>query len=240
MPKPITLALFDVESTGLDHTTEDICQFACVVHSSTLAVPLAFETLCNPGKPIHPDTTAIHGITDDMVIDSVPAKELVQEWIAELVQIADGGTVLLGGHNTQFDWNFIKKHVVIPDNFIPLCTMRLARRLLPLADNHKLEYLYREHYKLSSPRTLTAHDALCDVWMCYELLQQWSPDFSLCEEFANQLKTPVKLAVMPFGKFKGQHIRSLPQYYLKFLHKLGDSTDIDVAYSVDLIVKGGY
>lgn len=234
------LGLFDTETTSLDPSTEDICQFATIVQHSSSAEPLVFESLCNPGLPINPDATAVHGITDEMVADKPSAKSLVQEWFAEILELAKGELIILGGHNTEFDWEFIKKHIDIPSNVLPLCTMRLARRMAPTADNHKLEYLYRDYYKLSSSRTVTAHDALCDVWMCFELLQHWFPNLPDYEALARQLLSPIKLTVMPFGKHKGTLFTDLPWHYIQWLNKQDSSMDKDVKFTAELCAAGRY
>jgi DNA polymerase-3 subunit epsilon len=229
----IYLSVYDTETTGLNANEDDICQFACVVHAADADKEdtLSFETLCNPGVSITPDSQKIHGISDAMVKDSPSAKSIIQDWMGELIALADGDPIILCGHNTGFDFNFIRKHVDIPDNVKQLCTMRLARRMEPLATNHKLEYLYREHYKLNSDRTVKAHDALCDVWMCFELIHNWFDETPDYVAIADALTSPTKLLVMPFGKHKGTLFSDLPWYYIKWLAQQDDTMDMDVRFT---------
>lgn len=240
------MAGFDTETTGTDPVNDDICQFACIVHrdSDPEDHTLSFDMLCNPGRPIHPDASAIHKITDEMVVDARPAGEVVFEWLDELCQLANQRqeTLILMGHNTQFDRRFIAKHVVVPPEVKTICTMRLARRIVPEATNHTLEYLYREHYKLSSPRTLTAHDALCDVWMCFELIQHWQACKYLPTDYraiADSLETPYTLPVMPFSKkHKGKPFSQIPRFFLQWLVDQGDDMDIDVRHTAQVWLRG--
>lgn len=234
------LAVFDTETTGLDPATNDIIQFAIVVYHPRFEQPLVFESLCNPNIPIDPAAAAVHGITDEMVADARPTSVVIKELFAELFEMVGTENLVLGGHNTEFDYRFIKKHIEIPANVFPICTMRLARRKEPNATNHTLEYLYREYYKLSSPNTVKAHDALCDVWMCYELLQHWTSDLTECVDLADSLRKPVKLLTMPFGKHKGKSFKELPWHYVKWMNDQTGDMDQDVRHTVQLIVARQY
>jgi DNA polymerase III epsilon subunit-like protein len=237
------LVLFDTETTGLNPEVDEICQFAAVVHrdSDPESVTLSFETLCDPGKPISLESTAIHGITDEMVRGKPSAKEVVQEWAKEVDEFAGDEPIVLGGHNTGFDWKFTTKHVDLDDAVQSLCTMRMGRRMAPTAANHKLEFLYREHYRMSSDRTAKAHDALCDVWMSFELLRYWmkllqKTDYS---EVSAELSAPIELLIMPFGKHKDAYFTSLPKHYLQWIVKQGDSIDMDVRHTANLLLSRG-
>ena len=229
------LVIFDTETTGLDAAVEEICQFACVVHreGEPLSETLEMESLCNPGKQIDPAAAAIHKISDEMVKDAVPAAELIPSWFREIVEFAGGDDIVLGGHNTGFDWKFLRRHLRISDRVLPLCTMRMARRIDPLADNHKLEYLYRDRFNLKSDRTVRAHDALSDVWMSFELLQHWRKYFPRPDYLgiAKELLQPIKLEVMPFGKHKGVPFSDIPRHYLSWLAKQDENMDMDVRYT---------
>lgn len=247
------LVVFDTETTGTDPSVDEVCQFACVVHSDRWprTKTLSFETLCNPGRPIDPAAVAVHKITDEMVADKRPAKEVIVEWYAELVDlaIATQEPLVLAGHNTQFDWRFLAKHVEVHSNVLPLCTMRLARRVVPQADNHTLEYLYREFYRLQSPLTATAHDALCDVWMSLELLWHWMDTpldtgqrpLGSYYDIAHRLQTPAVLPIMPFSKkHKGKPFSQIPRHFLQWLVDQGDEMDVDVRHTAQQWLRGAH
>ncbi len=61
MNKPVLC--FDIESTGTDPATDRIVQLAISGGGAS------GTWLFNPGRPIPPETTAVHGITDAMVAD---------------------------------------------------------------------------------------------------------------------------------------------------------------------------
>lgn len=237
------VALFDFETTGLDAKVEEIVQMAAVVYNTDKPEEtLSFSTLANPGMRIDPKAAAVHKITDEMVADQPPAKLIKEMFWEELLNFSSGEQIVLGGHNTDFDWRFLKKHIDIPEVIKPLCTLKLARRIVPGAENHKLEYLYREHYKLVSDRTQIAHDALCDVWMCYELLQYWTDkgEFAISDSEGNAdlydiavefCAKPQTLQTMPFGKFKGQQFKDIPAHYLRWIVTQEDTMPSDLVFT---------
>jgi DNA polymerase-3 subunit epsilon len=94
--KPIVF--FDLETTGLDLPAARIVQLALARWDGTEDQPPAHSWLVNPGIPIPPDSTAIHGITDDMVRD--------QPRFADIAEIVFGhfAGADLGGYNIiRFD-----------------------------------------------------------------------------------------------------------------------------------------
>ena len=60
------LVFFDLETTGPDKETDRIVQFAALKMLPD-GSDRRWETLINPGCPIPPAATAVHGITDEMV-----------------------------------------------------------------------------------------------------------------------------------------------------------------------------
>ncbi|MCC3773052.1 exonuclease domain-containing protein [Streptomyces sp. UNOC14_S4] len=58
------LAAFDTETTGVDVERDRIVSAAVVVQTSEGAQPLVTRWLVNPGIPVPPEATAVHGLTD--------------------------------------------------------------------------------------------------------------------------------------------------------------------------------
>lgn len=72
------LASIDLETTGVDPVEDRIIQFGVVMlhpdgHRTT------FEQMFNPGVPIKPGATAVHGITDAIVADKPPFKDFAEK-----------------------------------------------------------------------------------------------------------------------------------------------------------------
>ena len=88
------LASVDLETTGLKPAQDRICQIGLVNPSDTT---YTLDLLVDPGIPIPPASTAIHGIDDSMVAgaDSFPLA------LPELRRMVNGRVIL--GYNIGFD-----------------------------------------------------------------------------------------------------------------------------------------
>lgn len=95
--------VFDSETTGLDVMNDRIVSVGAVlVNGGHVAPGLNIDRLVNPAMPIPPRSTAIHGITDEMVADAQPFAQVWQDLqgpFAERVVI---------GHNIGFDLAVLK------------------------------------------------------------------------------------------------------------------------------------
>ncbi|WP_202638003.1 3'-5' exonuclease [Bailinhaonella thermotolerans] len=60
--------ILDTETTGLDTSTSRVVQIAAI----DMRGEVLLDTLVDPGVPIPPETTALHGITDDTVAGAPP------------------------------------------------------------------------------------------------------------------------------------------------------------------------
>lgn len=94
--------VIDVETTGLDYTREKIIEFAGVRLEDGVIVD-EFETLVNPNQHIRKSSQAIHGISEEMLIDA-PTEEEIYPKIFEFI-----GDYPLVAHNAIFDFSFLNK-----------------------------------------------------------------------------------------------------------------------------------
>ena len=94
------IAVIDFETTGPIPTTCRPVSVAVVfIDSLGITAPrLVYSTLINPGIPIPPDSTAIHGITDADVLDA-PNPQVVFEELIDTI-----GTRVVAAYNLSFDW----------------------------------------------------------------------------------------------------------------------------------------
>jgi DNA polymerase III epsilon subunit-like protein len=125
-------AVVDVETTGFSPAGDRIVEVACVSIDGNAIVD-RWSSLVNPGMPIPSRATEIHGITNRMV-SRAPALDDVA-W--ELLRRTQGR--LVAAHYAQFDLSFLRRIGIDT----ALCTMRLARILVPEAPNHKNQTLRR-------------------------------------------------------------------------------------------------
>jgi len=104
--RELTYVVFDTETTGLDpRGGDEIVQLAALRVVNGRPVPgEALDRLVNPGRPIPPSSTAVHGVTDDMV-RAAPGIETVGAQFFRYCEHA-----VLVAHNAPFDLAFFDKH----------------------------------------------------------------------------------------------------------------------------------
>lgn len=228
------LVVVDTETTGADEDAEFV-QLGSVLQFEGCDEVFTFDELANPGKPIGPEAQAVHGITDAHVAPARPSREVALTWWEDVLEMASQEgecKVIFAGHNIPFDLRVLSRH--IPAHYFThtLDSLRLAWRTYPDAAEHKLEFLYRDYFKLSSSATTKAHNALVDCHMVAELLGLWQAHgMGSYSEMQEALDVPVALSKMPYGKHKGQKFIDLPVTYLEFMVTKLPETD-DVGYSI--------
>ncbi|MBQ3834531.1 MAG: 3'-5' exonuclease [Elusimicrobia bacterium] len=102
---PDNLVFLDVETTGLsvDHGAR-VCEIAMLKTEN--GVETEYSTLVNPGHPILPRYSQIHGITNSMVKDAPLFGDIAQN----VANFIDGSVLVC--HNAPFDLGFISKQLM--------------------------------------------------------------------------------------------------------------------------------
>ncbi len=94
----LPIVVFDLETTGLDVAVDTIVSLGGVrLQGSTIYRAVTIDCLVHPGRPIPPRSTAIHGITNDMVEG---APDFAEVW-SDFRMMSDGAVLV--GHNVGFD-----------------------------------------------------------------------------------------------------------------------------------------
>ncbi len=137
----LSYAVVDVETTGGGvHKGHRITEIAIVTVEGGQVVD-DWTTLVNPGRSIQPVVTAITGITREMV-DAAPFFEHVAPEVSSRLD----GRVFVA-HNVGFDRGFVRNELVEAEGEVPsftsLCTVQLARLLLPELKRRNLDSLSR-------------------------------------------------------------------------------------------------
>jgi len=214
----------DVESTGLHPPPAPASGVVEVAYleldMNTLEILDEGYSRVQPGCPIHPEASKVHGITDADVIHAPK--------LGEVYKFED--PVIHSGHSAAFDLKFLAGQY---DNLIgSLCTLALARQYIHDSPNHKLGTLV-DHLGLPKGQ---AHNALADCHMTRHLL------IHIIENSGRDLKAHIAAArkpkvvmQMPFGKYKGQKIATLPRWYIDYF--ADKEIDPDLRYSFDQALK---
>lgn len=148
----------DVETTGTSPRTGDrVTEVAAVVLENG-RIDDVFQSLVNPGRPIPAFITSLTGISNAMVAGAPSFHDIA----GALAQTLEAGTFV--AHNAPFDWGFLAMEFERADRpevltGSPLCTVRLARRLLAHLPRRNLDSV-AWHYGISIE---SRHRALGDA-----------------------------------------------------------------------------
>ena len=221
------LVFFDLETTGIDIVKDRIIEISYVKvfpngkeESKTMRI--------NPGMPIPPASTAIHGITDDDVKDCPLFKNVAKQLAAQIE-----GCDLAGYNSNRFDIpllaeEFLRAGVDIDltrRKFIDVQTIfyKMEQRTLAAA------------YKFYCQKSLeNAHTAAADTMATYEVLKaqldrypELKNDVTFLSEFSSftnnvdfagrKVYNEKNQEVFNFGKYKGRLVEEVlkqePAYY---------------------------
>ena len=157
MLEECAFAIVDVETTGMRAAGEDRVTEVAVVLMHGGRREVVLDTLVNPGRPIPPAISGITGITDAMVRGAPAFEDIADELLGVLA-----GRVFVA-HNARFDWSFLDASLQRTRGLglggPNLCTVRLARRLLPGVGSCGLDNLTHVLALENSARHRAAGDA---------------------------------------------------------------------------------
>lgn len=237
-------AVIDTETTGLDPKADALVEIACVI-SSAQGVEGLWATLVNPLRPITPETSAIHLLTDADVA-SAPTKD---EARGRLIRFKDAFAPDASiAHNAAFDEPFVEDGYAFPLFLNWACTQRLARHVWPEAPTYKNMGL-RFWRKLDVDTFgILPHRALGDALVTAALLR----DLLASEEFAafgietvdgliELSRKPIRMQRWDFGRFKDQPIEAADAGWIDWcLRTLKESEKPDLFYTLRLGRKEGW
>jgi len=220
------LAVIDLETTGVNLGTDRIIEFA-VVKILPDGTRIQKRKLINPEIAIPATSTDIHGITDEMVTDAPPFRQVAQE----LKQMLDGCD-LAGYNSNRFDIpllieEFLRAGVVFEMK---------GRRMVDVQNIfHKMEQrTLSAAYRFYCNKTLEgAHGAEVDAAATYEILLaqlERYPELgttldsinktigeAVIVDFARRFIMENGVEIFNFGKYKGKSVAEVlkaePQYY---------------------------
>ncbi|HEU4632142.1 MAG TPA: exonuclease domain-containing protein [Gemmatimonadaceae bacterium] len=162
-------AVVDVETTGGRPEGGDrITEIAAVVVENG-AVQELYETLVNPQRSIPPWITALTNISWEMVKDAPRFADVC----GRVTSLLDGRVFV--AHNVSFDWRFVSAEVARATgqrlDGRRLCTVRMARRLLPQLPRRSLDRVADYYGVEIAARHRAAGDAVATAEVLLALLR---------------------------------------------------------------------
>jgi DNA polymerase-3 subunit epsilon len=168
----LSFAVVDVETTGGRPDSGDRITEIAVVTVRDGKVCEVYDTLVNPERSIPPFITRLTNISYEMVREKAPFREVCPDVLRAL----DGHVFV--AHNASFDWRFVSAEVARSTGREltgrRLCTVRLARRILPQLRSRSLDWVAR-HYGVEIPegmRHRAAGDALATAHCLLRMLEE--------------------------------------------------------------------
>ena len=216
--------LADCETTGVG-TTDKIVEVAWLLMDEDFKILDEGHSLIDPQRPIPAGASAVHGITMKDVESAPTADEYFYDVLGNKLGSVDA---IFTAHSAPFDMRYFGPY--LPDATPQMCTLRLARKLYPNVDNHKLATLvYALELDVDKSRF---HSADGDMIILMSLLGKMTEDFgyTLWDLF-EAANTPIQMTKMTFGKHKGTPLKELPPSYVTWLLKL-DNLDPDLRASL--------
>ena len=210
------IVFFDLETTGINISTDRIVEISYIKvypdgreETKTMRI--------NPGMPIPPESTAVHGITDADVADCPTFKEVAKSIANDLE-----GCDLAGYNSNRFDVPLLVEELLRADVQFDMSRRKLIDVQVVF---HKMEQrTLSAAYKFYCDKDLEdAHSAQADTHATYEVLKaqldrypQLRNDVTALSEFTSYTRN-VDLAgriiyneqgveVFNFGKYKGRSV----------------------------------
>ena len=177
---PADYTVLDLETTGLNPSTDLIIEFAAVKVRNREIVD-TFQSLCDPGFPIPPAIEAITGITTEMVRFAPNPRSVLPDFLDFV------GDDFIVGHNVLFDVRFIAAtNGEFKNSYID--TMKIFRKLHPNLLHHRLSDMVDFYNKQNE----SAHRALSDCFAtqaCFDAMNKEALKlFGSAEDFLRTLK----------------------------------------------------
>lgn len=158
--------IFDTETTGLESRFDRIIEIGGLELINHFPTGRTIHLYINPeDRKVHPDALAVHGITDEFLLDKPKFAEVVEE----IREFFDGARWV--AHNATFDMGFINAEFgrlgiePVSQEWVT-DTLSLARRKHPMGPN-SLDALCRRYGIDNSHRT--KHGALLDSELLAEV-----------------------------------------------------------------------
>jgi DNA polymerase III epsilon subunit-like protein len=206
----MSLLFLDTETTGFTHSR--LVQIAWEEHPTGERYVQCFQ----PPVPIEQGAIMVHKRTNSMA-GTWPrfANSFAEIHLHKLIQ-----KNIVVCHNAAYDLKVLKnERVLVPKH---ICTLKIARELLPDQPDHKLQGLYERIGFPVAEKDPEAHDALGDVLVMiglfahlWKIERQTLPAEEIIPRWVHLSQSaPEK---MPWGKYKGTPMRELPKAYVRWL-----------------------
>jgi exodeoxyribonuclease X len=227
IPPRARIRVIDLETAG--NGPHDVCEIGWqdverAADGSWQITEYRGARFVNPGRPITPDTMAIHHILDAHVADAPFWKAVAPD-----VLRPEGGVLALAAHRAAFEQRYCRPGLTGGAAWI--CTWKCALRVWPHLSRFSNQMLrYQRHPEgLIHEIGLPAHRAMPDAYVTAHHLRDLLNAVSV-EQLLAWSAEPGLLPRVPAGEHRGKPWRDLSDAALGILAK---DRDLDVRFSAD-------
>jgi DNA polymerase III alpha subunit (gram-positive type) len=240
LPEKVRYIVADTETTDAGEGRK-ACEIGWIEIDEDFNILETVESVIDPDQMIDPSASGIHGLTNKMCA----GYPTIEEYFSMAHEACYGhpieGPIALIGHKISFDLPMLAPFVT-GGVAQEVCTLRWARRLYPLAGDHKLGSLVYA-LNLPTPEGVRAmdltrrydggHRVFGDIWFAMQLARH------CCERMNIGLRQLTEMSaekffveVMPMGKHKGKPMEEVDKGYLRWM--IGNmEMDPDLRYTVE-------
>lgn len=194
-----TFVVTDIETTGTSAETDRLLELGAVKLRDGERID-RYQQLVNPGRSVPGRITQLTGITTGMVFEALSAPKALSQYLDFL------GEGILVAHNLSFDQSFLDAELSRAGrpslSNKALCTLRLARRLLPGLDSKGLSRLVKFYDLDVDDRHRALADAEATTVVLCRLLSKLA--------FDHEVETVEEL--LRFQHRSYQAVRSVPEH----------------------------
>jgi len=164
----LTGVVVDTETTGINPDQDAIIELGMVLFEfdpqtgQAYRVLAVFDELEDPGYPISAESTAVHGISDDMVA----GKKIDDVAVAKFL---DGVSIVIA-HNAKFDRVFLEKRLPVFESLPWACSFAQINWSAEGIGSAKLDYIAYQYGFFYD-----AHRAEIDCFALLEIMQKQLP-----------------------------------------------------------------
>jgi DNA polymerase-3 subunit epsilon len=220
------IVFLDLETTGINLASDRIVEIA-MMKILPDGTQQRKRRLVNPQMPIPPESSAVHGITDEMVKDA----PLFRDIAADVRQALDNCD-LAGYNSNRFDWPMLMEEFLRAGLDFDLAGRKMldVQRIFHVMEPRTLSAALRFY---CNEELVDAHSAEADVnatWKVFDAQLARYPQLGntvdsvvqhlgedVIVDFARRFTMEKGIETFNFGKHKGRPVadvlRSEPQYY---------------------------
>lgn len=245
--------VIDTETTGLESNTAELVEIASgkLVDGEWQTKDILLKTL----RPIPPEASAIHYISNRMVANQATFDESINE-IGDVLDL--DSVEVMAAHNSEFDRQMLEASYARCYKFDELspfdekrnwiCTWRLAKAVLGV-DYARVQYglgFLRYHLDLNVSDDLPAHRAAADVTTCGRLLEKLielaaekniiNANDEILPQLIKLCWDPITINKWTIGKkYAGRDLNDIPtDYYMWALQNIDELNENNSRYNLDL------